>query len=41
VPFGWFRSPLLLTIMRRHMIEFGTTPEQFAAIAVACRRHAT
>jgi acetyl-CoA acetyltransferase len=26
--------------MRRHMIEFGTTAEQFGAIAVACRRHA-
>ena len=28
------------SIMRRHMIEFGTLPEQFGAIAVACRRHA-
>ena len=26
--------------MRRHMIEFGTTEEQFGAVAVACRRHA-
>src|SRR5881396_1633278 len=26
--------------MRRHMIEFGTLPSQFGAIAVACRRHA-
>jgi len=41
VPFGWFPQPVYFaTIMRRHMIEFGTTPEQFGAIAVACRRHA-
>ena len=41
VPFGWFPQPVYFaTIMRRHMIEFGTTPEQFAAVAVACRRHA-
>jgi acetyl-CoA acetyltransferase len=26
--------------MRRHMLEYGTTEEQFAAIALACRRHA-
>ena len=26
--------------MRRHMLEFGTTTEQFGAIAVACRRNA-
>jgi acetyl-CoA acetyltransferase len=41
VPFGWFPQPVYFaSIMRRHMIEFGTTPEQFGAIAVACRRHA-
>jgi acetyl-CoA acetyltransferase len=41
VPFGWFPQPVYFaTIMRRHMIEFGTTPEQFGAIAVAARRHA-
>jgi acetyl-CoA acetyltransferase len=41
VPFGWFPQPVYFAnIMRRHMIEFGTTPEQFAAVAVACRRHA-
>src|SRR5256712_8373595 len=41
VPFGWFPQPVYFaTIMRRHMIEFGTTEEQFGAIAVACRRHA-
>ncbi|HWS48001.1 MAG TPA: thiolase family protein [Acidimicrobiia bacterium] len=41
VPFGWFPQPVYFaTIMRRHMIEFGTTYEQFGAIAIACRRHA-
>ena len=41
VPFGWFPQPVYFaSIMRRHMLEFGTTPEQFGAIAVACRRHA-
>ena len=42
VPFGWFPQPVYFaTIARRHMYEFGTTPEQLGAIAVACRRHAT
>ncbi len=41
VPFGYFPQPVYFaSIMRRHMIEFGTTREQFAAVAVACRRHA-
>lgn len=41
VPFGWFPQPVYFaTIMRRHMIEFGTTEAQFGAIARACRRHA-
>jgi acetyl-CoA acetyltransferase len=41
VPFGWFPQPVYFaTIMRRHMLEFGTTEEQFGAIAIACRRHA-
>ena len=41
VPFGWFPQPVYFaTIMRRHMHEFGTTAEQFGAVAVACRRHA-
>ncbi len=41
VPFGWFPQPVYFaTIMRRHMLEFGTTEEQFGAIAVTCRRHA-
>src|SRR5262249_21153983 len=30
VPFGWFPQPVYFaTIMRRHMLEFGTTEEQF------------
>jgi acetyl-CoA acetyltransferase len=41
IPFGWFPQPVYFaTIARRHMFEFGTTPEQLGAIAVACRRHA-
>jgi acetyl-CoA acetyltransferase len=41
VPFGWFPQPVYFaTIMRRHMLEFGTTEEEFGAIALACRRHA-
>ena len=41
VPFGFFPQPVYFaTIMRRHMIEFGTTREQFAAVAIALRRHA-
>src|SRR6185295_14358843 len=41
VPFGWFPQPVYFaTIMRRHMLEFGTTEEQFGAVAVAGRRHA-
>ena len=41
VPMGFFPQPVYFaSIMRRHMLEFGTTPEQFGAIAVACRRNA-
>jgi acetyl-CoA acetyltransferase len=41
VPFGWFPQPVYFArIARRHMIEFGTTPEQLGAIALAARRHA-
>ncbi len=41
VPFGFFPQPVYFaTIMRRHMIEFATTREQFAAVAVTLRRHA-
>lgn len=38
--YGWFGVAAgYAMIMRRHMEEFGTTPEQFGAIARACRRH--
>ena len=41
VPFGWFPQPVYFsTIARRHMSEFGTTPEQLGSIAVSARRHA-
>jgi acetyl-CoA acetyltransferase len=41
VPFGWFPQPVYFaTVARRHMHDFGTTPEQLGAVAVACRRHA-
>jgi acetyl-CoA acetyltransferase len=41
VPVGWFPQPVYFAnIARRHMHEFGTTPEQLGAIAVACRKHA-
>ncbi len=41
MPFGWFPQPVYFaTIARRHMLEFGTKPEQLGAIAVSCRRHA-
>src|SRR5438445_2441793 len=39
VPFGFFPQPVYFaTIMRRHMLEYGTTEEQFGAVAVSCRR---
>lgn len=41
LPFGWFPQPVYFaTIARRHMAEYGTTPEQLGAIAVSARRHA-
>jgi acetyl-CoA acetyltransferase len=41
LPFGWFPQPVYFaSIARRHMFEFGTTPEQLGAIAVSARRHA-
>ena len=41
VPMGFFPQPVYFaSIMRRHMLEFGTTPEQFGAIAVAFRHNA-
>ena len=41
VPFGWFPQPIYFaTIMRRYMLEFGATREQFGALAVTLREHA-
>jgi acetyl-CoA acetyltransferase len=39
----WGSNPAAIYAMaaRRHMYEYGTTPEQLAEIAVAARRHAT
>lgn len=37
-PYGWFGNPAgYAMIARRHMEEFGTTGEQLAEVAVACR----
>ena len=42
VPFGWFPQPIYFaTIMQRYMLEFGATREQFGAVAVTLRDHAT
>lgn len=41
VPFGVHIPGYYALVAARHMYEFGTTPEQLAAIAVACRRHAS
>ncbi|MCH6563834.1 MAG: transporter [Myxococcales bacterium] len=41
VPYGLIAPAQWYSLIaRRHMHEFGTTPEQLGAIAVACRRHA-
>ena len=39
-PFGSMIPALFAVMARRHMHEFGTTSEQLAAVAVACRKHA-
>ncbi len=40
-PYGLLRPvDQIAMIARRHMHEYGTTTEQFGAIAVACRKHA-
>lgn len=41
VPFGWFPQPVYFaTMARRHMHEYGTTEDDFGAVAVTLRRHA-
>ncbi|HET8744759.1 MAG TPA: thiolase family protein [Ramlibacter sp.] len=38
--YGWFSTAAgYAMIHRRHVIEFGTRPEDFAAVAIACRKH--
>jgi acetyl-CoA acetyltransferase len=38
--YGWFSVAAgYAMIMQRHIAEFGTRPEQFAAVAMACRNH--
>ncbi|HTN60669.1 MAG TPA: thiolase family protein [Devosia sp.] len=41
VPYGITVPGVYAMVAQRHMHEFGTTPEQLAAIAVACRKHAS
>lgn len=42
VPFGAGAAPVSYALgARRHMHLYGTTSEQFGAVAVACRKHAT
>ena len=41
VPFGFAIAPALYAMRaRRHMAEFGTTPDHFAAVAIEARRNA-
>lgn len=38
--YGWFSTAAgYAMIQRRHMIEYGTRPEDLAAVAIACRKH--
>lgn len=41
VPYGAHIPAFYALVAQRHMHEYGTTPEQLAAIAVACRKHAS
>ena len=41
IPYGVHIPGFYALAARRHMHEYGTTPEQLAAIAVACRKHAS
>ncbi len=41
-PFGMHSAPQMFALWaQRHMHEYGTTPEQLGAIAIACRKHAS
>ena len=38
--YGWFSTAAgYAMIHRRHIIEYGTKPEDFATVAIACRKH--
>jgi acetyl-CoA acetyltransferase len=40
-PYGLLTAGQTFALMaRRHMLEYGTTPEQLGAVAMACREHA-
>jgi acetyl-CoA acetyltransferase len=40
-PYGLLTAGQTFALMaRRHMLEYGTTPEQLGAVAIACREHA-
>lgn len=40
-PYGLLTAPQTFALLaRRHMIEYGTKPEHFGAVAVTCRAHA-
>ena len=41
VPYGAQIPSFYSLVAERHMHEYGTTPEQLASIAVACRKHAS
>lgn len=41
VPFGAHIPAFYALVAARHMHQYGTKPEQLAAIAVACRKHAS
>lgn len=41
IPYGPSVPSLYALIARAHMAEYGTTSEQYAAVAVACRKHAS
>jgi acetyl-CoA acetyltransferase len=41
VPYGLQTAGQTFALMaRRHMLDYGTTPEQLAAVAITCREHA-
>ena len=41
LPYGYIMPAAYAMVARRHMHEYGTTPEQLAQVAVSARRHAS